>query len=149
MDFKTSTGGDTTLVFDEAEMLSINQQAKHLKVQPLHVMETLTRLRQAEPLATFEDLVRKLPATYGNPLTKRTAGVASVATQTPPIDPMADLEADIRRRLGALRGVGTTSGVQQTEAVLIQALATCLQTRALCRRLDVLVQPMVVLEQKE
>jgi len=135
MEYKTTQGGESTLVFDDDEQDIIRRTAKQFGVESQRITDTIGRLRQANPLATFSQLLNTVPSVLSADTAKRTRGVASTAT--PRRDPLADLEADIRREIGLFpRGASGTSNMVQAKATLFQALATCLQTRALCQVLE-------------
>jgi hypothetical protein len=120
MEFKTSQGGETTLVFDldEENVLRNLCASNHLHYD--EIAGKIAKLRQANPILDFNALVR-----IGFP---PTAGVVPPkAKKQPVIDPLVDLENLIRRRISAQQlPTGGTSNSQQIEAMLLQALATCL-----------------------
>ena len=138
MEYQTTQGGETKLVFDGEEDIAIARAARQLGVSADRVTESLLRLRQADPLASFADLMTRLSGTLATtwPTPDSGPGPKGLAPARPQADPLADLEATIRRRLAAQSGaVNATSQAQHTEAVLLQALAICLQTRMQTRML--------------
>jgi hypothetical protein len=122
MEFKTSQGGTTTLVFDEGEMLHLESIARRQECSLGDVIDLITKQRQANPLANFDGLLMK---TFPNIFD---AGLVPVkAKKRLAVDPLVDLENLIRRRISAQQlPTGPTSQSHQAEATLLQALATCL-----------------------
>jgi hypothetical protein len=118
-------------VFDDTENMALQQLANRTGVSFADIKDQLTKQRQANPLAGFTELIG---------LTFQGAGVVSNGGLAPPtlqkprpkastrMDPLLVLENSIRLKLNQSgnSSVGATSQMQQTEAMLLQALATCL-----------------------
>jgi hypothetical protein len=123
MEFKTSQGGTTTLVFDEGEMLQLESIAKRQECSIGDVIDLIAKQRQANPLADFDGLLLKtFPNIYAAGLVP-----AKRQKQQKAPDPLVDLENLIRRRISAQQlPTGPTSQSHQAEATLLNALATCL-----------------------
>jgi hypothetical protein len=133
MDFKTSQGGETTLVFEpeEKEALASIAQRNHISYD--EAVKAIAFQRQARPLDGFTELLG-----YAFPRTSHIqAGlVPPKAKKQPKSDPLVDLENLIRRRISAQQlPTGPTSQSHQAEATLLNALATCLLAQTM-RDLD-------------
>lgn len=143
MEFRTTQGGETTLVFDEGETLQLEAVGRRLGMNLSDVVHQMTAQRQAHPLDNFDQLLaHALPQIFSG-------GVVAPdrkSRRQPPVDPSVELEQHIRRRLaaGTAGPIGTTSQSQQAEAILLQALAICLQSQMLREMLARFDQPVMV-----
>lgn len=130
MEFKTSQSGETTLLFEPHEEEAIRGIAVRLGAadDTDGVKQQLLRTKQANPLAGFTELIGLAFAYHSDGLVPQGKRKAA-----PLIDPAAALEQVIRLKLASASAgsVGSTSQSQQVEAMLLQALAVCLQTQIL------------------
>ena len=122
MEFKTSQGGETTPVFDEGELLQLENLANRVGCTVDMLKLRLALTKQANPLADFDSLLTLVfPKRFDSGLVPTKQG------KKPKADPLVDLENLIRRRISAQQlPTGATSQSQQAEAMLLNALATCL-----------------------
>jgi hypothetical protein len=124
MEFKTSQGGTTTLVFDDEERGVLDSIAQRNRISYDEVIKTVVLQRQANPLADFQQLVDDC---YPQASRIQAGLVPTKQGKKPRIDPLVDLENLIRRRISAQQlPTGPTSQSHQAEATLLNALATCL-----------------------
>lgn len=133
MEFRTSQGGETTLVFDEGERLQLEDIAKRQRLHYDQIVLSLSLQRQADPLADFDQL---LQITFPQMFTVGGLVPAKKRKTEPQADPLQLLEQDIRRRLAQVTGtpIGSTSQTMQVEALLLQALSVCLAAQEARRR---------------
>lgn len=120
MEFKTTTGGVTTLALDPEEEAWLRGVAKARKQHYEVVFAEFEMLRRANPLADFDQLM---------PLFTGVATVNGLGSEFQDAGPrgledLIELEALIRNRL-------KSCGSLQVEALLLQALATTRQAIAL------------------
>jgi hypothetical protein len=133
MEFKTTQGGETTLVFDEDEQLQLDDIGRRTGTNRQIMLEMLTKQRQANPLANFDGLLAQaFPQIFNSGLVSAQQQRKNKGNK---VSPVWALEQDIRRKLAAVAStpIGSTSQTMQVEAMLLQALATCLQTQELKR----------------
>lgn len=149
MEFKTSQGGETTLVFEPHEEQALVQLSSRTGTSLADIKAQITKQRQANPLAGFTELIG---LTFQGAAAAMGGGLAPSILQKPKskpstrMDPLLVLENSIRLKLNQASGsVGATSQMQIVEATLLQALATCLQTQMLREMLERLDKPVVKL----
>jgi hypothetical protein len=127
MEFKTTTGGTTTLVLDPSEEAWLREAARARGENYEIAFAKFELLRRANPLAEFDELAHA----FGDGLMRNGAAPVAEETQEPGpdcLEDLIDLDATIRRALKSASSI-------QVEAVLLQARATTLQAIALIQTL--------------
>ncbi len=121
MEFKTTTGGTTTLVLDADEEGWLRGVAKQRRERYEAVFAQFEQLRRANPLSQFDDLATMFAEVRGMP----PLGVIPMQDPGPEgLDDLIELDGQIRRALKNASSI-------QVEALLLQARATTLQAIAL------------------
>lgn len=130
MEFKTTTGGETTLHLDPGEREAVIAAAAAHDVTDINtVMKHFSRRRSENPLAGFEEVL----AIAFPPPPKKTAGVARRPLKVDPLDETDEIMKRINRAM-------SEASSAQIGAYLLVAWATVNQTRVLAAKLDALVE---------